>query len=74
MNKYIDAVAENAGEKCGEKSFNIYYGTGTALKDAPKETKQRASKLIRSRLADMSGTEISFLGRVLIDLEDASAH
>lgn len=74
LGKYIDAVEENAGEKCGEKSFSIYYGMATALKDAPKETKQRASKLIRSRLAGMTATDIAFIGRVLMDLETENKH
>ena len=72
--KYLDAVEENAGEKCGEKSFSIYYGMATALKDAPEQTKQRAAKLIRSRLAGMTATDIAFIGRVLMDLETENKH
>ena len=74
LGKYIDAVEENAGEKCGEKSFSIYYGMATALKDAPEQTKQRAAKLIRSRLAGMTATDIAFIGRVLMDLETENKH
>lgn len=72
--KYLDAVEENAGAKCGEKSFSIYYGMAAALKDAPEQTKQRASKLIRSRLAGMTATDIAFIGRVLMDLETENKH
>ena len=49
--------------------YDLYYGISSALKDAPKETKQRAAKLIRSRLAGMTATDIAFIGRVLMDLE-----
>lgn len=73
MNKYIDAVEANAA-KCGKNGFNVYYGMGNALAKADKAVKQRASKLIRSRLPEMSAMEISFIGRSLVDLEEEPTH
>lgn len=69
IEKYVDAVAENAGEKYNKLSFSIFYGTSTALKNAAKETKQRAAQLIRKTLPVMSGNEIAFIGSTLMDLE-----
>ena len=70
MEKYVDAVAENAGEKYNKLSFSIFYGTSTALKNAAKETRQRAAQLIRKTLPVMRGNEIAFIGSTLIDLEE----
>lgn len=72
MSKYVDVVTEQTETKCKKNSFTILYGMSTALEKADKEVKLRAAKLIRSKLNDMSGTNISFIGTTIADLEGTS--
>ncbi len=69
MNKYLDSVEKMSRTKCKDNAFTLLYGLAEGLSGAEKDLKMRAAKLIRSSLNTMPGTNISFLGSTIADLE-----
>lgn len=67
--KYVDEVEKNVKGLDESMAATVMFGMGNALVDAPQETKTKAAKFLRSRLAEMSSKNISYMGMTIGKLE-----
>ena len=74
MDSYVSAVEKNIGSTEGDVASTIMFGMANGLKDAGNETKLKAAKFLRSRLAELDGTTISYLGMTIGQLEGTIGH